>query len=154
MQINSLAPQTFDPNSKVQKQYLQFQELLLAIDVREFPQETLSFINHKIDQINAFSGNDKAWKKQLRKVQSQIIQHLEKEHQLTPRNHYRTRWMALGMTVFGVPIGVAFGTAMGNIGLLGVGIPIGMGIGIFLGNHMDQKAAKEGRQLHFDQKVY
>jgi hypothetical protein len=33
------------------------------------------------------------------------------------------------------------------MGFLGIGLPLGMVIGIAVGNSMDQKAAKEGRQL-------
>jgi hypothetical protein len=36
--------------------------------------------------------------------------------------------MVLGMSAFGIPMGVAFGLSMGNIGLLGIGLPIGMGV--------------------------
>ena len=55
--------------------------------------------------------------------------------------------MVVGMSAFGLPIGVAIGLSIGNIGLLGIGLPIGMGIGIIVGRLMDKKALAEGRQL-------
>ena len=54
------------------------------------------------------------------------------------------------MSAFGIPIGVAFGSSVGNMGLLAIGMPIGMGIGIAVGAHMDKKAADQGRQLDLE----
>ena len=56
--------------------------------------------------------------------------------------------MLFGFTGFGLPIGVAFGLLMGNIGLMGLGLPIGMAIGLAFGVTMDKKALNEGRQLN------
>lgn len=78
---------------------------------------------------------------------SKILKLLEKELKLVPKSHYRNQWMVLGMSAFGLPIGVAFGISIGNLGLLGLGLPIGMAIGIAVGTGMDEKARKEGRQL-------
>ena len=61
--------------------------------------------------------------------------------------------MVLGMSSFGLPMGVAFGLALGNIGLMGLGLPIGMGIGLAVGTNMDKKALAEGRQLAFEAKM-
>jgi hypothetical protein len=60
--------------------------------------------------------------------------------------------MAIGMSAFGIPLGVAFGTSLGNMGLLGIGIPIGMVIGMAIGSGMDKKAFEEGRQLDLEMK--
>lgn len=60
--------------------------------------------------------------------------------------------MVLGMSAFGIPMGVAFGLSMGNIGLLGIGLPIGMGVGVGVGSYLDKKALTEGRQLDVDLK--
>ena len=69
---------------------------------------------------------------------------------MVPKNYYRNMWLALGMSVFGLPIGVAFGASIGNMGLLGVGLPIGMAIGTLVGSQMDKKALKESRQLNIE----
>ena len=55
--------------------------------------------------------------------------------------------MTLGMSAFGLPMGLALSTATDNFGLLGVGLPIGMVIGMAMGTGMDKKAKEEGRQL-------
>jgi len=57
--------------------------------------------------------------------------------------------MILGMSSFGIPLGVAFGFSVGNLALLGIGIPIGMAIGIGFGTYLDKKAKEEGRQLQY-----
>jgi hypothetical protein len=75
---------------------------------------------------------------------------LEKELKVVPKNYYRTLWMALGMSAFGLPIGTAIGLFLGNIGLLAVGLPIGMGIGAVVGTNMDKKALAEGRTMDIE----
>ncbi len=69
---------------------------------------------------------------------------------IVPKNAYRNRWLAIGMVVFGMPMGAAYGVSMGNMAFIGVGIPIGMVFGMAIGARMDKKAAKEGRQLKFE----
>jgi hypothetical protein len=59
-------------------------------------------------------------------------------------------WMLFGMSGIGLPIGVAFGLSIGNIGLLGLGLPIGMAIGLAIGMSLDKKALNEGRQLNIE----
>lgn len=60
--------------------------------------------------------------------------------------------MVLGMSTFGVPMGIGFGLIMKNMGLLGIGLPIGMGVGMGVGNYLDKKALDQGRQLNVDLK--
>jgi len=67
-----------------------------------------------------------------------------------PKNHYRALWLVLGMSVFGLPIGVLYGFLIGNMGLLGTGLCFGMAIGVALGAGLDKKALKEGRQLDLE----
>jgi len=52
-------------------------------------------------------------------------------------------WMVLGISVFGMPLGVVYGSVVGNMGLLGLGLPIGMCIGMALGAILDKKQKKE-----------
>ncbi len=54
------------------------------------------------------------------------------------------------MAAFGIPLGVAFGISIGNMGLLGIGLPIGMVIGMAVGSVMDKKAVESGRQLDLE----
>ena len=79
------------------------------------------------------NATDKKFVKAIEIAFSQIINLLEKELKLVPKNHYTTTWLALGMTIFGLPIGVVFGSSLGNIGLMAIGLPIGMAIGMGVG---------------------
>jgi hypothetical protein len=139
-------------NKKLISAYDQFDKLLTELKKKELPEEIVNFINNGIDQINSVSESEKELRKQIRKAQSSTLKLIEKELKLVQKNHYRNLWMVLGMSAIGLPLGVAFGTSMGNIGLIGIGLPIGMAIGIALGSDMDKKAFKAGRQLDFEVK--
>lgn len=130
--------------------YNQFNKLLEELRKRELSDELVIFINDKIEQLNASSGSIKELSKQLRKSQSQILQKIEKDLKLVTINHYRNSWMANGMLIFGIPLGVVFGTSLGNMAFIGIGIPIGMAIGLAIGTDMDKKAFEEGRQLDLE----
>ena len=140
-------------NKKLMSAVAQFNELLKQLKTRELSDPLILAINTHIDQINAISGSEKEWEKQIRNSQSSILQLLEKELKLVTKNHYRNTWLALGMATFGIPIGVAFGAILKNMGFLGIGLPIGMAIGIAVGSKMDQKALKEGRQINLEIKL-
>lgn len=135
-------------NEKVSKCYTKFTSLIHELRGRSLSNNTLDTINQQIDLING-KHEEKALKKQVRKSQHAIITKLEKEHKIVPKNYYRTTWMAIGMSAFGIPMGAAFGAAIGNMAMLGMGIPIGMAVGIAVGSQKDAQAAKNGRQLNF-----
>jgi hypothetical protein len=126
-----------------------FQQLLNELAQRELPAHIITNINTQIAAVNELKGREKKDGRIVWKHQQRILKKLEKELKLVPKHHYRNLWMALGMSVFGIPMGVAFGAALGNMAFLGIGLPIGMSVGLAVGSGMDQKAAKEGRQLEF-----
>ena len=117
---------------------------------KELPDDLISTINKGIEEINSFSASDKELRKFIKKTQSRIVKLIEKELKLVPLNHYRNTWLAIGMSAFGIPLGVAFGTSLGNMEYIGIGLPIGMAIGIAVGTEMDKKAFKEGKQLDLE----
>jgi hypothetical protein len=129
-----------------------FEQLLAELRMNQVPDAIVQLVNAEINTINSFSGTSKAHSKQFRKMQQNVLKILEKELRLVIKNHYRNMWLVLGMTAFGLPIGVAFGISIGNIGLLGVGMPIGMAIGIAVGIGLDNKALQEGRQFNVELK--
>lgn len=137
---------------KVQNQYLHFQELIKELNTKQLNSQTIEQINVLINQINTTSATE--LKYDLPKTQSKIIKLVEKESKIVPKNYYKTLWMALGMSVFGLPIGLLFGLAVGNIVFLSVGLPIGLGIGVVFGTSLDNKAEKEGRQLNWEAKKF
>ncbi len=151
MEIKELKKRpSIDQNKKLINAYSQFDNLLTALKNKELPEGIVKSINNGIDQINTVSKSEKELRKQIRKTQSAILKLIEKELKLVTKNHYRNTWLAVGMAVFGLPLGVAFGTSIGNMGLLGIGLPIGMVIGMAVGSGMDKKAFESGRQLDLE----
>lgn len=139
-----------DQNKRLFASYSQFDKLLLELRKKELPEEIVNSINDGIVQVNSASESEKELRKQLKKTQSGILKLIEKELKLVPKNHYRNTWMALGTAAFGIPLGVAFGTSLGNMGFLGIGLPVGMVIGMAVGSGMDKKAFKDGKQLDLE----
>jgi len=142
--------QNFSADTKTNRIYIQLGELLNQLRKRNLPENIIDSVNQDIEVVNAASliGND--FRKLVKQKQNKIIKLLEKDLKVVPKNYYRNMWLALGMSVFGLPIGVAFGASIGNMGLLGVGLPIGMAIGALVGSKMDKKALEEGRQLNIE----
>lgn len=139
-------------NVKALNAYLQLGKLLNLLEIKEFPEDTVELINQEIEKLNAIGDDDKYLKSKIKTKENNIIKLVEKRHKIVPKNYYKKLWMVLGMSAFGIPMGVAFGLSIGNLGMLGIGLPIGMGIGVAVGTSMDNKALKEGRQLDFEVK--
>lgn len=143
-----------DQNEKLLNAFNQLDKVLIELKKKEVPDKIKITINNTIDELNSFKGSEKELKKQIRKAQSVIIKLIEKKLKIVPKNHYRNIWLVVGMSAFGIPIGLALGASQGNNGMLGIGLPIGMVIGIAVGTSMDKKALKEGRQLDLELKRY
>ena len=142
----------FQNDNKLSKLLNQFEDLINELKKKKLPENLILSINSKIEEINSIDDSKKSLKNKIKKNQSKIIQQVEKESRIVPKNHYRNTWLAIGMAAFGVPMGVAFGTSMGNMGFIGIGLPIGMAIGIAIGTSKDKKALEEGKQLDFEVK--
>ena len=148
MKINELNQKSeIVKNVKLEQAYAQFEKLLFELRKRDLPDGLVMSINNDIDEMNSTSISGDDMEITISKVQRRIIKLLEKEVKLVPKNYYRNLWLALGMSVFGIPIGVIFGASLGNVAFLGFGLPIGLVIGIAVGSGMDKKAVEEGRQL-------
>ena len=124
--------------------------LISELKERNLPEEIIKEFNTEIEKLNSSPLKGKKLGRLISKSKMYILQTLDKKLKIVPKNAYRGRWLAIGMIVFGIPMGTAYGVAMGNMGFVGVGIPIGMVIGMAIGSRMDKKAAKEGRQLKFE----
>ena len=141
-----------DSNKKLIVAFDQFDRLLSELRKRELPEDIVATINRNIEEVNDVIELEKKLRKQIRKSQADIIRLLEKQLKLVPINYYRNTWLALGMAAFGVPLGVAFGSIIGNMSFIGFGIPIGIMIGMAVGARMDKKAVEEERQLDIELK--
>lgn len=138
-----------DQHPKLHTAYQKAQKLIDVLNTKDIPIETELTIREEIQKIDSYEGPEKGLAKVLRKGQSAILGIVRKEMGLISKGYYRTMWMSLGMTVFGLPIGMGYAFAIGNFGLFAIGLPIGMGIGLAVGSGMDSKAAKEGKQLEW-----
>ena len=131
--------------------YSQFDILLSELRKKELPDSIIQTINSEVEEINtsdSLTTND--LRKVIKKKQTAILRLIEKDLKLVPKNYYRTLWLALGMTVFGMPLGVLAGVLLGQPGLFAIGLPIGVAIGVTVGTLMDKTAAKENRQLNLE----
>ena len=146
-----LTPLTLRPsceeNHKLAKAALNLRTLLAAIKENSIPESVEVKINEIMAGVNNFPGPDPELLKQVKSAQSGILKLLENELGLVAKNHYQLQWLALGMAVFGIPLGVVFGASLGNMALLGIGLPIGMAIGIAVGSSKDKQAEEQGKQL-------
>jgi len=133
---------------KEYKAYSRFKLLLVDIRDRQLTDVVIGFINDQVKLVNHAINNKFEVQKVIRSAQKTILSMLEKELKLVCKNHYQSRWMAIGMLVFGIPIGFAYNNMMGNVSGIGMGIAIGIGAGIAIGSSLDKKAEKEGRQLN------
>lgn len=137
-------------NKKLEKAYQDLDGLIGALNKKEVPTDLSASINQDIGLINTFSGTEGELTKALKNTNAKIRKVVAKELKLVAQGHYRNLWMILGMSAFGIPMGVVFSTSLGNFAFLGLGLPIGMGIGIALGVGMDKKAENDGRQLDIE----
>ena len=121
MEIKKLQAKTqFEQDKRLSEKFNSFQKLIEELNKKDLPIEMVGTINMDIDEINNSSESNKEMLNQLNKKQSKIIKTLEKELKLVTINHYRKMWLILGMSVFGIPIGIAIGMSLGNLGLLGI----------------------------------
>ena len=134
----------------VSRLYTQLGELLKELNKKELPHAIIEAVNQDIEELNARALTNNELRKLVKQKQTGIIKRIEKELKIVPKNYYRNLWLVVGMSVFGLPIGVAIGLNTGNMGFLAIGLPIGMAIGIATGSAMDNKASKEGRQLDIE----
>ncbi|MDA3613870.1 hypothetical protein [Polluticaenibacter yanchengensis] len=135
-------------NNKLERSYLHFKSLIDELETKSLTENSRKVIADEISLLNDTADNKLL--SQIRKSTLRITRIVEKESKLVPKGYYRMLWTGLGMSAFGIPIGVAFGAALKNMGLIGIGLPIGLGIGVAYGTTIDKKAAKEGRQLNWE----
>lgn len=145
---NNNAITSTDP--KLSSTYTQFEELLSELKKKELSPGIISAINKCVEEINSSPLTGVALRKLVKQKETALLKQIEKELKIVPKNYYRNLWLALGMSVFGLPLGVAFGAVMGNMAFFAIGLPIGMSIGIAVGMGLDKKACAEGKQLDIE----
>ncbi len=136
-----------DRPAKLNKQLTKLDALLQALRKKELSEKALQVINTAVHSVNQFHGNYQELLPQVKTAYSSLYAYVTKELNLIPKGYYQQLWIGLGMAIFGIPLGVAMGSALGNMAFVGIGPAMGLPIGIAIGNEKDKKAAEEGRQL-------
>ena len=127
---------------KEQKALEQFNELISALNDKELDEEMIEHIKGNMSNIRSeLTFNT------IKKEESKILDYIKREKGYVAQNHYMTLWIALGMSAIGVPIGVAIGLALDQLGFMGIGIGGGLAIGVAIGSAKDKKAKEQGKQL-------
>lgn len=139
-----------EADKKLKTHYNFLENLIVELNTKELPLEIIKLINQDIEVLNRFEGSDKDFLKLMGKKQTGMLQLLEKELSLVCKGHYRNMWLALGMAVFGLPMGTLFGLGLGNMAYIGMGLPLGIALGAAYGTSLDKKAYEEGRQLEVE----
>lgn len=145
-----LSPSVDILEPKLTKKFTSLSNLIFAAGKHPLSDALVIYFNHEIELIGKFPGSSEETSKKLGQVQKDFLKKLEIEEQLVPKNHFRNKWLPIGMVAFGVPLGVVFGLFLGNIAFMGIGLPIGSAIGVTYGVSLDQKAKMQGRQLDFE----
>ena len=138
------------PESKAFKKQEKLNALLAELETRNLPESLVNTINEKIRKLNELEGSEKELLKQYMKFQHDVLRLIKEETGIVKKGHYIHMWTALGMSVFGIPLGIAFSSAFGNMAFLGVGLPMGLVIGAGVGAKKDKVAAAEGKVLDIE----
>lgn len=148
MKLTPLVSKTsFEENPKLAKASTNLSSLIFAIEKKSIPLIQARKVNEITAGVNNLSSPDSELLKQIKSAQATIIKLLDQELKIVPQNHYQLQWLVLGMAAFGIPLGVVFGSVLGNLAFMGIGLPIGMALGIAVGTSKDNKAKEEGHQL-------
>lgn len=134
-------------SSKTWLLYENMVRLLSAAGGCDLKPETEEVVNAEVARVNGIAEADRALGRALERSHQAMLKVLREQEGLVPRNYHRTTWTALGMAVFGVPLGVAFGLSLDNMAFIGIGLPIGLALGAGVGTALDKKAAEAGKQL-------
>ena len=138
---------TLNLTDPAQEEKAKLAALIDALNERDLPNDFLESAADILTPEPVSATNSPDLDKAIKAKRVQLLRLAQVKMNLSAPGHFRSQWTALGMTVFGVPIGLALSTATGNFGLLAVGLPIGLSMGIAIGSSMDTKAKQENRQL-------
>lgn len=130
------------------KTFNKFNQLLKDLSQKKLSVATINKINTMVYDLNHSLAKQRVYHENLRKAYSDIIKILRKEEKIVQKDYYRNQWLALGMSTFGIPIGVVFGLVFGNMAYIGAGLPIGMAVGLAIGINLDKKARNDNKQLN------
>jgi hypothetical protein len=140
-------PANVSAKKRTMAQIEQLHRLLEAMQRRELAEEPFSEPLADLDELLASEQPRAA---AFASIKARIERILEHEYGLIRPEHHQNQWMALGMSAFGVPIGVLFSLILDNMAFIGIGLPIGLAIGIAIGAQKDKEARAAGKVLDLE----
>jgi len=128
----------------------EFNALLEELYTRPLSDEMHADLREMAKGMNELEEREKGYFQILRQHQKVVVKRLVQEEGWSPMGYFQQLWMAQGMAVFGVALGLCFGVALKNMAFLGIGLPIGMAIGIAIGKKKDEEKKQAGQQLNWE----
>lgn len=134
-------------NEKTQKKIDNFKELISEIKKKKITKDLYDMINEEILLINSIK-KDKVFPRQISKSKHKILLQLQRQLKIIKKDYHKNMWFSLGMSAFGLPIGLAFSLILDNFAFQAIGLPIGMMIGLMVGSSLDKKAEADNLVLN------
>jgi len=151
MELESLKARNFSKETTSRsKEYALLNKLIQELQNRGLPPEVVINMNEEIVKLNLLANDQPKLLSHIKSAKNILLKIIKEDLEIVPKNYYRNLWLALGMSAFGLPLGVVFSSLLDNTSFIAIGLPIGMGIGIALGTQMDKKAISENRQLDLE----
>lgn len=148
MEINSVEiPPAEQINLKVEQQLRKLKKMIDELRTKNLQHVSIEFINDIIQKLYQLDFNSKTSRYKIGQFKREILNYLQKNEGMFAKGHFTALYMTVGMSAIGLPLGVVFGFAVDNLGLLGVGLPIGLALGLALGRKKDMRIKQEGKQL-------
>jgi len=134
------------------KSYKRFAYLIYELHGHDLSQNTIIFINEHIELINKIE-KENSLLKQIRVSQNKVLKLLEKKHGIAPRGYYQKLWFFYGITIIGIPSGIALGIILDDLQFVWIGWLIALMISFQIGRSKGKDLARFGRQLNFKSRV-
>ena len=130
--------------------YQRLENLLHIAESKTLSEIAIQKINTKLELLNTTTKINDALYRLANLIENEIITILEEDLKIVPIGYYSKKWIAIGMSAFGIPLGLIIGLLSKNMGMLAVGLPIGLGIGTIIGKTKDARAASLGLQYNIN----
>jgi hypothetical protein len=150
MDLQSLKNRSLPGNNSLVKENKFLGELIHELNYRELPPEVVVVMNTEIDRLNTLADDHNRLRAGMRAVKRKLLKSALDDLELVPKNYYRNMWLALGMSVIGLPLGALFYVLQDNYSFISFGFLIGMVLGLAIGTEMDKRALEDNRQLQLE----
>ncbi len=151
MELEGLRKRNFSgKKSAVIKEYSLLKQLVQELQNRELPPEVVVELNVEISRLNAVVDNHIKLFFYIKLVKKKMLKTLLEDLEIVPKNYYRNYWLVLGMSAFGLPLGILLSSILDSNSFIAIGLPIGMVIGMAIGSEMDRRALENNRQLELE----